>query len=282
MNIKETPFKVKTNVKYPPQNKIIFEEYFYDWFIRNNPSTNKIYLPIFWTNYYHLKGTGMNEINSFLNTLDKNLEYFTIIQWDDGIMSSFPHENITVFGQGGGSGKPNCKIGDYCIPLNCQPNPNLLIKEEKTIFASFKGAIVGRHSVREKMLKALGGNKDYLLQDVAGESNYDSFSDIMSSSIFSLCPRGYGATSFRICEALQHQSIPVYISDKHWVPFNDLINFNDYGVLIEEKDIGNIDTILKSLSHEEIDKKIKFGKTVYEQYYSYEGCASKIIQIINR
>jgi hypothetical protein len=282
MNIQETPFKVKTRVTYPSQNKIIFEEYFYDWFIRNNPETKKTYLPIFWTNYYHAEGTGMGEINSFLNTLDKNRQYFTIIQWDDGIMSSFPYENITVFGQGGGSGKPNCKIGDYSIPLNCLPNPNLQIKKEKTIFASFKGAIVGRHLIREKMLNSLRGKKDYLLQDIAGESNYESFSDIMSSSTFSLCPRGYGATSFRICEALQHQSIPVYITDKLWLPFNDLINFNDYGVLIEEKDIGNIDRILKSLSQEEIDNKINFGKTVYEQYYSFEGCASKIIQITNR
>lgn len=282
MNITETPFKFKTVCKYPHQNHTIFEEHFYNWFVKNNPSSKRTYLPIFWTNYYHSKGQGMGEIHSFLNTLDKNKNYFTIIQWDDGIMSPFPYENILVFGQGGGSGKTNCKIGDYPIPLNCIPNEKLEIKKDKTIFASFKGSIVGRNSIREKMQNVLRGNNDYRLEDVTGESNYDSFSNIMSNSIFSLCPRGYGATSFRICESLQHGSIPVYISDKHWVPFNDMINFNDYGVLIDAKDIDNIDSILKSISKEDIDKKISLGKIVYEQYYSYEGCSSKIMEVVNR
>jgi hypothetical protein len=103
----------------------------------------------------------------------------------------------------------------------------------------------------------------------------------MSRSIFSLCPRGYGATSFRICESLQHGSIPVYISDKPWIPFNDIIDFNDYGVIINEKDINDIDNILKSISKEQINKKINIGEDIYKQYYSYNGCADKILKIIN-
>jgi len=97
-----------------------------------------------------------------------------------------------------------------------------------------------------------------------------------------LCPRGYGATSFRICESLQHGSIPVYISDEPWIPFNDMLDFNDYGVLVDVKDIDNLDHILKSISKEDIDKKISLGKIVYEQYYSYKGCSSKIMEIVNR
>ena len=103
----------------------------------------------------------------------------------------------------------------------------------------------------------------------------------MSRSTFSLCPRGYGATSFRICEALQHGSIPVYISDKPWIPFNTIIDFNDYGVIINEKDIDNIDNILKSISKQEIDNKINIGKYIYKEYYSYNGCSEKILKIIN-
>jgi hypothetical protein len=282
MNIHETPFKFKTVFKYPPQNDMIFEEYFYNWFVENNPTSKRTYLPIFWTNYYHSKGQEIDEINSFLESLDKNQNYFTIIQWDDGIMGPFPYKNIFVFGQGGGSGKLNCTIGDYSIPLNCIPNENIEIKKDKTIFASFKGCIVGRHSIRQKLQNILQGNKDYLLEDSTGGSNYDSFSNLMSNSIFSLCPRGYGATSFRICESLQHGSIPVYISDEPWIPFNDMIDFNDYGVLIDVKDIDNLDNILKSISKEDIDKKLSLGKIVYEQYYSYKGCSSKIMEVVNR
>lgn len=286
MNMLETPFMVKTNHEYPPNNKTIFEEYFYNWFIGNKPLTNKIYLPIFWTNYYISKGYAtqdISEINIFLDSIDKNKEYFTIIQWDDGIVNPFPYSNIYVFGQGGGGGKSseelfNGTIGDYPIPLNCQSNPNIKT-QNKDIFASFIGVIYGRNNwIREKLHDNLKNKNGYLFEN---SISYDAFSNVMSRSIFSLCPRGYGATSFRICEALQHESIPVYISDKPWIPFNDIINFNDYGVLIDSKDIEKIDEILKNISEEEIYKKLNLGKQIYNDYYSFEGCSSKIINKLN-
>jgi hypothetical protein len=285
MNIVETPFMVKTNHEYPQNNKIIFEEYFYNWFVKNKPIINKTYLPIFWTNYYISKGYAdqdISEVNDFLNTLDKSKEYFTIVQWDDGIVNPFQYNNIYVFAQGGG-GKKSCEesfcgtIGNYPIPLNCQPNPNIKI-ESKDIFASFVGAIHRRSNCREDLYNNLKDKKEYLFKESIG---YDAFSNIMSRSIFSLCPRGYGATSFRICEALQHQSIPVYISDKPWIPFNDMVNFDDYGIFIDSKSIEQIDEILKRISKEEIYKKLNFGKQVYNQYYSFEGCANKIITKLN-
>ena len=277
MNILETPFMVKTNHEYPPNNKIIFEEYFYNWFIENKPSTNKTYLPIFWTNYYISKDYAqqdISEVNAFLDSLDKNKQYFTIVQWDDGIVNPFEYKNIYVFGQGGGGGGKTGYIGDYAIPLICQPNPNIKI-ENKDIFASFIGVIYGRNNwIREKLHSDLKQKNGYLFES---SISYDAFSNVMSRSTFSLCPRGYGATSFRICEALQHGSIPVYISDKPWIPFNDMIDFNDYGVIVNEKEIDHIDNILKSISKKEIDEKTNIGKEVYKQYYSYNGCAEKIL-----
>jgi hypothetical protein len=280
MNILETPFMVKTNHEYPPNNKIIFEEYFYNWFIENKPNVNKTYLPIFWTNYYISRDYAqqdISEIDIFLDTLDKNKKYFTIIQWDDGIVNQFRNKNIYVFGQGGGGGRHGF-IGNYPIPLICQPNPNIKIKH-KDIFASFVGVIYGRNnSIREKLHQILSNKKGYIFNN---SITYDAFSDIMSRSIFSLCPRGYGATSFRICEALQHESIPVYISDKPWIPFKDKIDFKHYGVIIDPKDIENLDAILRSISNEEIKEKISLGKKIYKEYYSYDGCVSKIIEIVN-
>ena len=286
MNILETPFMIKTNHEYPPNNKTIFEEYFYNRFVENKPLINKTYLPIFWTNYYISKGYAtqdMSEINNFLDSIDKNKEYFTIIQWDDGIVNPFPYSNIYVFGQGGGGGKSseelfNGTIGDYPIPLNCQSNPNIKT-QNKDIFASFIGVIYGRNNwIREKLHDNLKNKNGYLFEN---SISYDAFSNVMSRSIFSLCPRGYGATSFRICEALQHESIPVYIFDKPWIPFNDIINFNDYGVLIDSKDIEKIDEILKNISEEEIYKKLNLGKQIYNDYYSFEGCANKVITKLN-
>ena len=88
MNMLETPFMVKTNHEYPPNNKTIFEEYFYNWFIGNKPLTKKIYLPIFWTNYYISKGYAtqdISEINIFLDNL-KNFTSKESIIFDNSLI----------------------------------------------------------------------------------------------------------------------------------------------------------------------------------------------------
>ena len=50
-NIYETPntFLVKTNHEYPPNNKIVFEEFFLEKFLKEKPDVSRIYLPIQWT-----------------------------------------------------------------------------------------------------------------------------------------------------------------------------------------------------------------------------------------
>ena len=53
----------------------------------------------------------------------------------------------------------------------------------------------------------------------------ESFLDILTRSAFALCPRGYGKTSFRICESLEVGVIPVYIYDDPWIPFGHKLDF---------------------------------------------------------
>ena len=280
MNILQTPFKIPTNHEYPPCNKVIFEEYFYHWIMKNRLVTKKTYLPIFWTNYYISKDYATKDItaiNEFLDTIDPNNKYFTIIQWDDGIVNPFYYNNIYVYGQGGGGEKKGFP-GHYAIPLNCQSEPKNK-QEKKDIFASFIGVIFGRNNlIRETLFNILSNKKGYLLH---GPISYQAFSHVMSKSIFALCPRGYGATSFRICEALQHGSIPVYISDKPWFPFHDLIEFNDYGVFIPPEKIELIDDILSSINPERILQLNENGRIIYQKYFSYEGCSEQIYKHVN-
>ncbi|KAJ1465033.1 hypothetical protein T484DRAFT_1866809, partial [Baffinella frigidus] len=48
---------------------------------------------------------------------------------------------------------------------------------------------------------------------IIGAANRLLFRDVTAASVFSLAPRGNGASSFRIFEALEHGSVPVYIYD---------------------------------------------------------------------
>ena len=62
---------------------------------------------------------------------------------------------------------------------------------------------------------------------------------LVAQSLFLLSPRGNGATSFRIFEALEHGSIPVYIFDDHCcLPFSDLLDWESFAVLVPAKEMA--------------------------------------------
>ena len=258
-NIVETPsnFIIRTNHIYPPGNDMIFEEYFFNLFSNHNIETDRIYIPVLWTNFYISRGyatNDMSDLQNFLDSLPRNKKYFTIVQWDDGIKNNLNGLDIISFASGG--------VGDYPIPLINKPH-NKSIKE-KNIFASFIGNINGRHSIREKMRDRLSNKEGYYISESAG---FDNFKDIMERSIFSLCPRGYGKTSFRINESLNLGSIPVYIYDEPWIPFMDILNFEDYGILIHDSEINSIDEKLKSYTPQDINNLLNSGKEVYNNYF---------------
>ena len=111
----------------------------------------------------------------------------------------------------------------------------------------------------------------------------DQFIDFINSSLeskFVLCPRGYGASSFRLYEAMQLGVVPVYISDRFWLPFTHELNWNEFCVLITEHHIENLYEILESIDDETYQKMQNKIKEVYSNYFTMEGMCSKILQML--
>lgn len=277
MNVPQN-FIVRTNHTYPPNNRTIFEEFFMDYYYNNKIQTERIYIPILWTNLYISRNyaqNDMSDIQQFLDSLDRSKKYFTVLQYDDAILQNIDDLDIQVFCSGGGGQRPvpDKNIG-YPIPLISQPNPNINKNRSRDIFASFMGAFP-RHPVRDKMVSFLQNKPGFV---ISRSGSYETFTNIMERSKFSLCPRGYGATSFRISESLQHGSVPVYVYDKDWTPWVDEFDFNDIGIKIHESEIEKIPEILRSKTDDDIKKYIENGERIYKEYFEYEACAKKIIE----
>lgn len=272
-------FKVLTNHEYPPYNRTIFEEFFMYNYGFKTVDLEYTYLPVLWTNLYisrNYSNGDMSDLQKYLDSLDRSKKYFTIIQYDDGLLENIEDLNIKVFGAGGGGYKSDLmKLSEknlgYPIPLICNPNPYIIRGRERDILCSFVGSF-NTHPIRQKIRDLY--EKQFVLKD---KTDYKVFADMMERSIFSLCPRGYGATSFRICEALQYGSIPVYIYDKPWFPWKDEFDFNDIGISIPESEIPDILNILQSKTEDEIYQYVESGREIYREYFTYNGCAEKII-----
>lgn len=269
-------FDIKTNHENPPRNYIIFEEYFGNYIKQANLKLSREYLPIYWTNYYISKNyaqNDMSDIQNYLDSLDKSKKYFTVVQWDDGIVNNIDGLDLLIFASGG--------IGDYAIPLNSNfisEQPHIPIEQLK-LFYSFVGSINGRHKVREIMANTIIDNSGFITD---ARYDYDSYLHIMSHSLFSLCPRGYGKTSFRIYESLMCGSIPVYIYDDPWIPYNDTLNFEDYGVLCHVSEIDSLLNKLKSFSKNQLENKRNCGKKIFQEYYTHSSIKNNIIKFLTQ
>lgn len=261
-NIQE--FQQPIKVAYPPGNDEIFEQ----WLTHNLDHVS--YLPINWCGFFvnHQYGKErmpMQRLQRFVDRLDKSKEWFTVTQYDLGILTDISGLKIKVFGSGGG------RI-DFPLPLICKPHGRK--ENTKDIFASFIGSKT--HPIRNQILQTYSNHRDWVVTDL----NYDinTFCDVLSRSVFALCPRGFGLTSFRICEALEQGAIPVYVSDTFIIPGNE--DFESYGVLIHNSEVNQIDQILYNISEDEIISKRQIGHRRYHQMFTYEGCKNLILENI--
>lgn len=263
-----------------------------------------IYLPIHWQNLYFVNerrsGTGDYyhdpEAQDLVNKLNPKETYFTLSQADEGTYERLP-KNVKVFSAGG--------AGDYAIPLLTSPLE--YTPRKRDILASFMGAKEcggpidwpgGRaeHSswnpdgcgalVRRKMFQALEGKHGFHIVDrkfTTNRSYIEGYREILCRSIFALCPRGYGKTSFRLYEAMQLGAIPVYIFDHPWMPFADIIQWPEFCYPIEIGCIWKLEHVLRSLSKVDSLKNIQRRvKEVHDAYFNLDVAPKRIAELVER
>ena len=262
---------------YPAFNYQIFEEYFYKRFMEDKVEYDRIYLPVFWTSLYLNRDWGrgdISDVQNYLNNLDKSKKYFTLIQYDDGILNDISELDVYIFSLA------QDKTIDYLLPTTCLPRPNINKNRERNIFCSSFGRYKGsdNHPFHDKLISTLD-KKKYIIGKRIEQNQYY---DYLERSIFFICINGYSPTTFKICECFQHGTIPVFLYDKRWIPFEDEIDFERACVLISENDIDKIDSILSNISEEKISDMREYGEYIYNNYYRYESLYNRVIEKIKK
>lgn len=254
------------------------EDYFFEFFLRNKEQfdkKNRILLPISWTTLY-VQNQNL-DIQKYLNVLDPKDSYIVISQHDEGIKQKLP-PNTIHFGAGGlGGGIP--------IPLICSPIPyEYKIEKEKDVFCSFVGSMT--HSIRMKLYDTFAENSNFYFtrpkewKQSVSDDELRAFCEITIRSKFALAPRGYGLSSFRLYEILQLGAIPVYVSDHHWLPFQHVIPWNEFCVIIYPHQIYDLENILKSISEERQLQMLEKGKEIWNDYFTLENCCKQILDML--
>ncbi|CAL9056048.1 probable glycosyltransferase At5g03795 [Musa acuminata AAA Group] len=120
---------------------------------------------------------------------------------------------------------------------------------QRSILAFFAGNMHGR--VRPILLK-YWGDKDEDMR-IYGPlpnrvSRQMSYVQHMKASKFCICPMGYEVNSPRIVESIYYECVPVIIADNFVLPFEELLDWSAFSVVVAEKDIPNLKNILLGIS----------------------------------
>uniref|UniRef100_A0A803NSX8 Exostosin GT47 domain-containing protein n=3 Tax=Cannabis sativa TaxID=3483 RepID=A0A803NSX8_CANSA len=80
-----------------------------------------------------------------------------------------------------------------------------------------------------------------------GVASKMDYIQLMKSSKYCICPKGYEVNSPRVVEAIFYECVPVIISDNFVPPFFDVLNWEAFSVVLAEKDIPRLKDILLAI-----------------------------------
>ena len=181
--------------------------------------------------------------------------------------------------------------------------------KDRPVFASFTGAYMVHYisDVRQKLetLSELPGYhvkikdqwhfndvvyKYQVLRDSSfkGSDNLRQtvqYNELMSQSLFSLCPSGAGPNSLRLWECLANGSIPVVLADTLEFPqlqalFPDLpVGWQDAVVFHPEAEIAGLDARLRAMSQDKLRQMQAAGLAIYKRCESMT-CFGRVTRLV--
>lgn len=134
--------------------------------------------------------------------------------------------------------------------------------KQKKHFASFVGNL-GSHPVRRAAQMLLDNPPKYIVTSSQPDS---FFKDALQNSQFVLILRGDVEFSYRFSEAVCGGGIPVLVTDLWVPPMEPLVKFEEYGVLIQEKEIDTLKIRLESMDDATKNRLQQKSKSICKKY----------------
>jgi hypothetical protein len=266
---------------YPKHNFNFGVEQDFELFLKNNPQfvtkfikdADFFYLPVYWTRFFlNIKNITdvyiyESEINELIIDHSKT---FTVCQYDDGCLINLG-DTIQFL-----SSRKSDKGFD--IPLLSKHHNKPFFNKEKKIYASF----IGRKRTseyRDKMFSALENIDNVYLKD-SDKVSTSKYRNIILESYISLCPRGYGGSSFRLFESMQLGSVPYLFADIDTRPFKDFINWDQFSFFSDNENKLINDFSLFNI--EELRYMGQLSNAIFNGYIDFQKWPFWLIQTLKK
>jgi hypothetical protein len=250
--------------KYPKHNNDYGVEQDFDTYLLNHEDllaaspehADFHYLSVYWTRYFINNDYGKLNIYELQNMCNKIIidssKTFTVCQYDDGPIVELGKTLVFL--------SSRKAVEGLDIPLLSSDLFYLWFRPKKKFQASFIGRL-NTYPIRQEMFIALNGNNDFFIKDSTfGTQRY--IRSILNSYV-SLCPRGYGGSSFRFFESMQLGTVPMLIGEIDTRPFKEFIDWDSCSFYT--KNPHDILPIITSRTQSEL---LKMGRASFEIYHT--------------
>lgn len=158
---------------------------------------------------------------------------------------------------------PDWQLGGFYI--RCFDNKNLVgydydtAKTAKYLF-SFMGNVANSSDLRHRIVslthdRALLVDKSSNMQD-----NDVQYTKSLKQSLFVICPKGIGPTSWRFYETMMAGSVPVIVSND-WLPARGF-DWKEFSIHVKEDEVHRIPKLCASME----DNAVEMGKLARDQW----------------
>jgi hypothetical protein len=219
------------------------------------------YLPVFWTRWHLNNNYGTGNVEILQQLVDRCLidpmKTFTICQYDDGPLVDLGGTRLFLASRKTANG--------HDVPLLSKKHRRPFFNPTKRYLASFAGRL-STHPIRAEMNEVFKFRPDVIISN--GDLGSQFFVRQTLESFISLCPRGYGGSSFRFFESMQLGVVPLLIGDIDTRPFKNFIKWESYSYFANSPD--QVTDILNSVKKEALLTMGNSCRKLYKESLAFQ------------
>lgn len=174
-----------------------------------------------------------------------------------------------------GKGRPGLKDAAGHVVPTWWANPDR--KRENKYFLTFLGTMRNyplRRAIAERFHDPDNGViiQTSVEEQIGGKPSVEvEYLDTLFHTQFTLCPRGRALYSYRTTEAIAAGAIPVILGDGYAFPYNELIDWRSFAVILPESSWETMMDVLRSFTSEEIARMRRNMGIAYNKIFKNDS-----------
>ena len=209
-------------------------------------------------------------VDALLGVLRADVPYIVVSQNDEGLTGKCElvlarHPNVLVLSAGG--------YGHVPVPLFKQDEPpraDAAAPAARKFAVSYVGSLGhAPDEMRRKMEEVVNGESKRLgFRTFVGGS--PTWRDVMADSRASLCPRGFGRTSYHLVETAQMGLLPIHVYlDAAWVPYAAL--FRSFGWATDVRGLAQLLERVHAMGADELARRERVVRALRASHFTLNG-----------